>query len=709
MPHTLAFLSCMDAERSPQIALWEQVKASKPDALLLLGDHIYMDYGLGSALANVPAVKREWLRANGKEKAEIEDAFAQDMHSRYAMQWGIGAFRALVQGMNRQNILLTWDDHDFAWNNSLGLDGVAPAHAPDLNQKVVPSEFQRISLTLRRQFLDVLRAGVGDTYPDMPDLAALRRPTALGVPRQKIKLGDITVAVLDQRSYRTHRDATPARLLSDDDRDWLNQEVAKDEGLLILAGGSPLKHRSPLGSHTAWWAPADDGRQRSYPEYGQLVAHIERPVLYLAGEIHRNAWGGWVEPSPGDGSARKPIFQALSSGAGLGQLLFKKYPGSWGLVTIDGQARNAAVTVHLNALNAATETHKITVHNGQVQGRVDEGECTDPALTSDRDKALQIGLSTQPLHVLSCRAVAEPLQTSGNELFAPSDMDAHLLPDAPPGATTAPQAWAMTGETGGIRLHRHAGPDDGDRIIALWQAAFASARANGTSVVMFVHGFGKGMAASAAQALALRERFKVEPVLYTWPSGISEGFMSALSGYLEGKGRAADTWRIMTYALGSFCNAAATNLDVPAVLLVRSLGAQTILRIGADLGQPGNYRLGALRRVVFSAPACRTNPDRWLDALNQQVDVFITVNQNDRTLGWAKWVENGTMMGRDPTPRTAPRRWILDCTNVNGVNQSHDYMLRDVNAELTALNRHLLSGAPLDIGLLQVPGLVVKS
>ena len=57
---TLVFTSCMDAERAPIQPIWTQIRQREPDVLMLLGDQIYMDWGL--SLASEPAAKRAFVR-----------------------------------------------------------------------------------------------------------------------------------------------------------------------------------------------------------------------------------------------------------------------------------------------------------------------------------------------------------------------------------------------------------------------------------------------------------------------------------------------------------------------------------------------------------------------------------------------------------------------------------------------------------------------
>ena len=42
----IAFTSCIDAEDDPRQEVWNRIHALQPDVLLLLGDSVYMDFGV---------------------------------------------------------------------------------------------------------------------------------------------------------------------------------------------------------------------------------------------------------------------------------------------------------------------------------------------------------------------------------------------------------------------------------------------------------------------------------------------------------------------------------------------------------------------------------------------------------------------------------------------------------------------------------------
>src|SRR4249919_1095828 len=105
----IAFGSCFDAVDDQQQTSWNHVAELAPDVLLLLGDTVYMDFGLGILGSHRPL---------GWPRKATNEVFARSLYERYRQQWAVPAFRGLLaRGVK---VGLTWDDHDFAWNNSRG-------------------------------------------------------------------------------------------------------------------------------------------------------------------------------------------------------------------------------------------------------------------------------------------------------------------------------------------------------------------------------------------------------------------------------------------------------------------------------------------------------------------------------------------------------------------------------------------------------------
>jgi esterase/lipase superfamily enzyme len=720
----VSFVSCMNAEACPEQPVWDSIAAHRPDVLLLLGDLIYMDWGLAS-LAKVPGAKKTWEKASAADRQVLLTAFQDEMHDRYAMQWGVPNFRTLVQEQRQRTIVLTWDDHDFAWNNALGM-----ASGKDKwDEKLVPQEFKDIALMERRHFRWVLRNCLDDEYPAL-EMSAAAPAFEPEEPLFDKQLDGAQLLVLDQRWHRTHRDAKGARLLSDQSRSHLLAAVGQaDAGLLILAGSSPLKHRSLSGGHSSWWAEPDFDKtesynDRAYPEYGEIMLKAKRPVLYLGGEIHRNAWGGWVEMPAKDGT-RVPVVQALSSGAALGKLLFHRFRPSYGMVTISPTGAGSDIELTLHNLDPVeSDPRLLRITNGQwVPDSIPEGECTDSRLVTDAADRMLTLATDSPLPVFAIRRLGRAFRDEQPIDLLPEDLDSQGLTDSLPTTTGQsamgegalnvspwPTALRAQGIGGRVRLSRVTNAeaaDDPTRAQRLVKDTFAIASERGRSVLFFVHGFGKGAAAAMSQALELRERFQCEVLLYTWPTGSGTGLFAALGGFLEAKRAAQLSAPALSGAFGTFCNVAVSNPTVPAVMLARSLGAQAFKET-MDRVMPANLSTQALKRLVLSAPACVTDGhEEWLGKM--RCPVVVTVNREDRTLRLADALAVGDkLLGRDDVDPKNPDFVYLDCTDVSGVGsaRAHDYLFRNTESHLAALNRQLLTGQPIDFEQHKVPEMV---
>ena len=73
----IAFASCIDAIDDPSQAVWGRIRKLAPDVLVLLGDAIYMDYGIALLGSDRPV---------GWPRKLADETFATTMHERYKLQ-----------------------------------------------------------------------------------------------------------------------------------------------------------------------------------------------------------------------------------------------------------------------------------------------------------------------------------------------------------------------------------------------------------------------------------------------------------------------------------------------------------------------------------------------------------------------------------------------------------------------------------------------
>lgn len=251
----IAFTSCFDALDDPVQNVWTTIAGHQPDVLLLLGDSVYMDFGLTGER------RLGWPR----EISDLE--FANTLYSRYRAQWQVESFRDLVRsGIRVANI---WDDHDFAWNDARGGSN-DPNHG-------IPAEKRRISRGLFMQFRDALQnLPAAADYPPMPALADLLASPDEGI-QYSFEIRNVRFIMLDGRTFRHDPfplDPVSVQMHGPDQLWWLNHQMNSWEGFKIVGAGSVLD-----GTGECW---------RQYYDYQFLQEYAPNHVIVLTGDIHKN-------------------------------------------------------------------------------------------------------------------------------------------------------------------------------------------------------------------------------------------------------------------------------------------------------------------------------------------------------------------------------------------------------------------------------------
>ena len=105
----IAFTSCLSTRALAHQPVWDQIAACQPDALVLLGDSVYIDVPGQAPLG--------------------DDAFCRHLHGLYRAQLQVPGFAALTQRLRQPDKLgvhAIWDDHDFLWNDAGSREALRP-------------------------------------------------------------------------------------------------------------------------------------------------------------------------------------------------------------------------------------------------------------------------------------------------------------------------------------------------------------------------------------------------------------------------------------------------------------------------------------------------------------------------------------------------------------------------------------------------------
>lgn len=245
----IAFTSCMDARKKPSQKVWSSVLEHEPEVLILLGDTIYMDYGLGLFL-NKP---RKWS----------DEKFANECHERYRLQANVPEFKDILSVVT--DFQSIWDDHDFAWNNS---------YVKPVNKKSVDLKKRLISKALREQFVEWARENSADNYPERPSMEAMLSGADEGI-ESIADFNEVRVILLDTRYYRSKKNRRrKSSLIGGGQREWLAQSLEQAEKPCLVCTGTTL-----AGSKESW---------DRYEDFKWVKEHAPNNTVFLSGDIHKN-------------------------------------------------------------------------------------------------------------------------------------------------------------------------------------------------------------------------------------------------------------------------------------------------------------------------------------------------------------------------------------------------------------------------------------
>jgi alkaline phosphatase D len=302
MPTRIVFTSCSDPIDEPQQAVWDRIAAEHPDHLVLLGDQIYMDFGILGLGSDNPPLGRPARMPNAE--------FAAAMHARYRRQHSImvaSALGPLLAGALRVHGI--WDDHDFAWNNSYGNGGSNNAHGPVSKRDPVPRDKQRIARGLMRDFFFALKAP-GSPYPDnpftddtVPATEDLSLPMFASAPpsQQSVPVAPgVRLLLTDGRTWRTRTNRDDATVFGKAQWAWIAGEMNSGDVILFASSSTLDQDRLSL----------DD-----YGEYERLLELADAAsarVLCLTGDVHKCDWrhhGSRIYEAVASGAARSTFGQ----------------------------------------------------------------------------------------------------------------------------------------------------------------------------------------------------------------------------------------------------------------------------------------------------------------------------------------------------------------------------------------------------------------
>ena len=289
--------------------MWTTIAQAQPDALLLLGDNVYID---------------------DPESVVMQQYTYQRRQSR--PEW-----RALT---TNTPVFTIWDDHDFSTNDSWG--------GPDV---AVPFWKQDWVFPTYRQNWANPGYGGGADHPGC---------------YYRFSIGDVDFFMLDCRYYRTDPRKKPRSMLGPVQKAWLRDALLESKATFrVICSSVPWDYRTKGDSLDTW-----NGYQEEREEVFRFLEDNQiEGVLLMSADRHRS--DAWRIERP-DGydlyefnSSRLTNQHVHPTMEKAGAIFSFNKPQSFGLVSFDTSADDPQVTYEVVDINGK-RPHQITVKRSQL-------------------------------------------------------------------------------------------------------------------------------------------------------------------------------------------------------------------------------------------------------------------------------------------------------------------------------------------------------
>lgn len=221
-------------------------------------------------------------------------------------------------------------------------------------------------------------------------------------------------------------------------------------------------------------------------------------------------------------------------------------------------------------------------------------------------------------------------------------------------------------------------------------------RATGRHCVFYVHGFDTSFAEALEQGRLIERLHGVEVVLFTWPSNpgglpleeyrnarrVAQASFGALDAALEKFGRYQREQPFDPVALGA-CR-------VSVNFLAYSLGNYLFEHYVNSNQYAAETRLFT-NVVLCQADVDARQHDYWVGKLFAGQRVYVTLNENDKVLGFSEAV-NYPRLGRTLTGLVAANATYVDFTRGAGVGNAHRVWAQTSNRSVRGFFKRALSG-----------------
>lgn len=214
--------------------------------------------------------------------------------------------------------------------------------------------------------------------------------------------------------------------------------------------------------------------------------------------------------------------------------------------------------------------------------------------------------------------------------------------------------------------------------------------------LFFVYGYNKPFSETLEQGWKLQTKYDLEVVLFSWPSNTG-GFPIQEYKSVKRVARSstgaidASFEKIAKYMKMPFNKDILISCNVSLNLMTYSMG--NFMFQSYIEGSTYDDETRIFSNVILCQADCdNERHERWVDSIQVGKRVYITINENDKILGWSDANFQKDRLGRTARNLIARHAVYLDFTGSEGMGNTHQIWGEDTNDVVKEFFKSVLNG-----------------
>lgn len=229
-----------------------------------------------------------------------------------------------------------------------------------------------------------------------------------------------------------------------------------------------------------------------------------------------------------------------------------------------------------------------------------------------------------------------------------------------------------------------------------FQEVLRRCKENSRNCLFFVHGYNKPFEETLEQGWKLQERYNLEVVLFSWPSNIGGSLMKEYKNVkrvARSSTGAIDSIfeKLAEYVQMPFNKDALMSCNVSLSLMTYSMGNFLFQSYVEGSAYDGETRM--FSNVVLCQADCdNEGHEKWVDNIQAGKRIYITINENDKILGWSDANFQKDRLGRTARNLVARNPVYFDFTDSSGMGNTHQIWGENTNDVVKSFFDSALNG-----------------